>query len=107
MTPNFFSEEIFGPVQQILKYNNLDEVIERANDTTYGLAAGIITNDLDEMIKYSERVRAGTVWCNIYGFSTAQIPFGGFKYSGLGRELGEEGIRIYCELKSVTIGLKQ
>nr|ABU97475.1 aldehyde dehydrogenase [Suidasia medanensis] len=98
-------EEIFGPVQQILKYKTLDEVIERANNTTYGLAAGILTNDLNQALKYSSSVRAGSVWVNTYLHVAPQTPFGGFKQSGHEREMGEDGLKAYCEIKTVTIGL--
>lgn len=96
-------EEIFGPVQQIIRYSSMDEVIERCNDTRYGLAAGIITENFEEIIKFTENVRAGTVWVNCYDEGGTQIPFGGYKQSGIGRELGEDGLHPYCEIKSVII----
>ena len=96
-------EEIFGPVQQILRYSSMDEVIERCNDTRYGLAAGIITEDMNEMIRFTENIRAGTIWVNCYEEIATQIPFGGFKQSGIGRELGEDGLHSYCEIKSIII----
>ncbi|KAL3277760.1 hypothetical protein HHI36_013100 [Cryptolaemus montrouzieri] len=80
-------EEIFGPVQSILKFETMEEVIQRANDTTYGLAAGVITNDINRALEFSQAVRAGTVWVNTYNVVQCQTPFGGFKMSGLGREL--------------------
>ncbi|KAL5242188.1 hypothetical protein ACI65C_009598 [Semiaphis heraclei] len=80
-------EEIFGPVQQIIKFKTLDEVIKRANDTKYGLAAGVLTNNLDTAMKYMENVNAGSVWVNCYDAINVQCPFGGFKQSGQGREL--------------------
>lgn len=99
-------EEIFGPVQQILKYNTLDEVIARCNDTQYGLAAGILSDNITEALKFSRAVRSGSVWVNCYDHTTTQTPFGGFKASGLGRELGEEGLHGYCEVKTVTIKIE-
>ncbi|XP_027194754.2 aldehyde dehydrogenase, mitochondrial [Dermatophagoides pteronyssinus] len=98
-------EEIFGPVQQILKYKTLDEVIERCNDTNYGLGSGILTNDINEAMKFSRSIRAGSVWINTpYMLPvSAQTPFGGFKESGIGRELGEDGLRGYGEIKTVVI----
>lgn len=96
-------EEIFGPVQQILKYKTLQEVIDRCNDTPYGLAAGILTKDINQALKFSASVQAGSVWVNCYDATMVQTPFGGFKHSGNGRELGEEGLHGYCEVKTVTV----
>jgi len=100
-------EEIFGPVQQILKFDNLEEVIERANATPYGLAAGIITNDINKALNFVQKVHAGTVWVNTYNAILSQAPFGGYKESGQGRELGEEALAEYLETKTVTIGIKE
>ncbi|TKC36184.1 hypothetical protein EI555_004384, partial [Monodon monoceros] len=80
-------EEIFGPVQQIMKFKSLDDVIKRANNTFYGLSAGIFTKDIDKAITVSSALQAGTVWVNCYSVVSAQCPFGGFKMSGNGREL--------------------
>lgn len=99
-------EEIFGPVQSILKFKTVDEVIERANDTTFGLAAGVLTNDINKAMKVVKGVQAGSVWVNTYGYVTAQTPFGGFKKSGQGRELGEYALKEYTEVKTVTMKLK-
>lgn len=96
-------EEIFGPVQQILKYKTLDEVIDRCNANRYGLAAGIITEDIKQIIQFTNNVRAGTIWNNCYDIGAMQVPFGGFKQSGHGRELGEDGLEPYYEIKSVVI----
>ncbi|XP_076642531.1 aldehyde dehydrogenase 1A1 [Halictus rubicundus] len=96
-------EEIFGPVQSILKFETIDEVIERANNTKYGLAAGVLTKDIDKALTFAQAVEAGSVWVNCYDALTSQTPFGGFKESGIGRELGSEGIKEYLELKTVTI----
>ncbi|XP_051854379.1 aldehyde dehydrogenase 1A1 [Antechinus flavipes] len=100
-------EEIFGPVQQIMKFKTIDEVIERANHTHYGLAAGIFTKDLDKAITVSSALQAGTVWVNCYSVVSAQSPFGGFKMSGNGRELGEYGLHEYTEVKTVTIKISE
>jgi aldehyde dehydrogenase (NAD+) len=98
-------EEIFGPVMSILKFRTLDEAIERSNNSNYGLAAGIFTKDLNTALKYANRVKAGTVWVNTYhSFDTAQ-PFGGYKMSGTGRELGEYALQLYTEPKTVMIKL--
>lgn len=96
-------EEIFGPVQSILKFKSIDEVIKRANATTYGLAAGVITNDINKALKIVNSIKAGTVWVNSYDVLTPQTPFGGFKQSGIGRELGEYALKEYTEVKTVTI----
>ncbi|XP_033332496.1 aldehyde dehydrogenase 1A1 isoform X1 [Megalopta genalis] len=96
-------EEIFGPVQSILKFETLDEVIERANNTRYGLAAGVLTKDIDKALTFAQAVEAGSVWINCYDALTTQTPFGGFKESGIGRELGAEGIKEYLELKTISI----
>jgi retinal dehydrogenase len=96
-------EEIFGPVQQIIKFKTMDEVIPRANDTNYGLAAAVFTRDIDKAITMSNSLQAGTVWVNCYHIVNPQAPFGGFKESGIGREYSEEGIKEYCQVKTVTI----
>lgn len=98
-------EEIFGPVQTIIKFKTLAEVIERANNTNYGLAAGIITNDLNTALIFAQSVNAGSVWVNCYDAVVPQCPFGGFKQSGIGRELGEDSLNEYLEVKTVTIKL--
>ncbi|XP_008591545.1 PREDICTED: aldehyde dehydrogenase, cytosolic 2 [Galeopterus variegatus] len=100
-------EEIFGPVQQIMKFKSLDDVIKRANNTHYGLAAGIFTQDLDKAMTVSSALQAGTVWVNCYSVISAQNSFGGFKMSGNGRELGEYGFHEYTELKTVTMKISQ
>ncbi|XP_069332486.1 aldehyde dehydrogenase 1A1-like isoform X2 [Eulemur rufifrons] len=100
-------EEIFGPVQQIMKFKSLDDVIKRANNTHYGLAAGIFTKDLDKAITVSSALQAGTVWVNCYLAGSSQSPFGGFKMSGNGREMGEYGLHEYTEVKTVTVKISQ
>jgi len=98
-------EEIFGPVQQIMKFKTVDEVIKRANATTYGLAAAIFTKDFDKMITVSNALRAGTVWGNCFNKFSAMTPFGGYKMSGQGRELGEYGLEAYTEVKCVIAAI--
>ncbi|XP_044515458.1 aldehyde dehydrogenase, cytosolic 2 isoform X4 [Gracilinanus agilis] len=100
-------EEIFGPVQQIMKFKTIDEVVKRANNTSYGLAAGIFTKDLDKALTISSALQAGTVWVNCYGASSPQAPFGGFKMSGNGRELGKYGLHEYLEVKTVTVKISE
>lgn len=98
-------EEIFGPVMSILKFSDLHEVSRRANNTAYGLAAAVWTRDVSKAHVLSRDLRAGTVWVNCYDVFDAAAPFGGFKMSGIGRELGEAGLANYTELKTVTMAL--
>ncbi len=98
-------EEIFGPVMSILKFKDLNEVVERANKSLYGLAAAVWTQDITKAHAIADGVRAGTVWVNCYDVFDAAAPFGGFKQSGIGRELGEYGLANYTEVKTVTIKL--
>ncbi|XP_073526612.1 aldehyde dehydrogenase 1A1 [Phyllobates terribilis] len=100
-------EEIFGPVQQIMKFTNIDDVLKRANNTTYGLAAGVFTKDLDKAMTVSAALQAGTVWINCYSAMSPQCPFGGFKMSGNGREMGEYGLHDYTEVKTITMKIPQ
>ncbi|XP_072260548.1 aldehyde dehydrogenase X, mitochondrial-like [Pyxicephalus adspersus] len=96
-------EEIFGPVQSILKFRTMDEVIERANNTKYGLAAGVVTKDLDKAMHLTRSLQAGTVWVNTYGMVSCQTPFGGYKESGNVKELGEDGLQAYTNLKNIIV----
>jgi aldehyde dehydrogenase (NAD+) len=98
-------DEIFGPVVAVLPFKDVDEVIRRANDTTYGLAAAIWTKDIDKAHRYAREVKAGTVWVNCYHMVDTTTPFGGFKMSGQGRENGEAALEHYTEVKTVTIKL--
>lgn len=97
-------EEIFGPVMSILKYSETEEVIQRANNSDYGLAASIISKDFSKARRIAQRLRAGTVWINSYDAFDAALPFGGFKASGIGRELGEAGLQSYIESKTMVVG---
>ncbi|XP_060564146.1 aldehyde dehydrogenase, mitochondrial-like [Ruditapes philippinarum] len=97
------NEEIFGPVQQLMKFKTIDEVIERSNINRYGLAAAVVTNDLSTALNVANSVRAGTVWVNCYDVFDSCAPFGGFNMSGNGRELGEYGLEAYTEVKHVCI----
>jgi aldehyde dehydrogenase (NAD+) len=98
-------EEIFGPVMTILKFKDMSEVVERANKTMYGLAAAVWTKDITKAHAIADGVRAGTVWVNCFDVFDAAAPFGGFKQSGIGRELGEYSLSNYSEIKTVTIKL--
>jgi aldehyde dehydrogenase (NAD+) len=99
------TDEIFGPVLSVIKFKEIDEVIRRANTTDYGLAAAVWTRDIGKAHAIADRVRAGTVWINCYDVFDAAAPFGGFKRSGIGRELGEQGLDNYTETKTVTVAL--
>jgi len=94
-------DEIFGPVVVAMKFKNIDDLIERANNTTYGLAAGVHTSNHNTAIKVSSALEAGTVWINCYNVFMDPLPFGGYKQSGLGRELGEYGLSEYTQVKTV------
>jgi len=98
-------EEIFGPVMSIIRFKDMSEVIERANRTMYGLAAAVWTRDIGKAHAIANSVRAGTVWVNCYDVFDAGAPFGGFKQSGIGRELGEYGLQQYTEVKTVIVKL--
>lgn len=96
-------EEIFGPVMSILKFKSVEEVIQRANNTSYGLGAGVVTRSLENALRISKGLRAGTVYVNCYNVFDANAPFGGFKNSGIGRELGPQAMNLYTETKTVIM----
>ena len=98
-------EEIFGPVMSVLEFEDEQEVIERANATEFGLAAGVFTNDLTRAHRVIARLQAGTCWINQYNVTPIELPFGGVKLSGLGRENGRAAIEHYTQLKSVYVAM--
>jgi acyl-CoA reductase-like NAD-dependent aldehyde dehydrogenase len=98
-------EEIFGPVLSVIPFKDLDHAIRLANETIYGLASGVWTRDLKKAHYVARRLRAGTVWVNTYNQYDPAMPFGGYKQSGFGRELGERALDLYTENKSVWIDL--
>jgi aldehyde dehydrogenase (NAD+) len=98
-------DEIFGPVVSVLPFKSVDEVVRRANDTSYGLAAAVWTKDIDKAHLFARQVKAGTVWVNCYHVVDTTTPFGGFKMSGQGRENGETALEHYTEVKTVTVKL--
>src|SRR5947209_7616313 len=98
-------EEIFGPVLATLSFEDVDQVIDLANRNQYGLAAAVWTRDIKKANKVSRQLRAGTVWINTYGLMDAALPFGGYKSSGFGRELGMHAIEHYTEVKTVWLNM--
>ncbi|KAK4565564.1 hypothetical protein LTR86_004181 [Recurvomyces mirabilis] len=98
-------EEIFGPVVAIAKFKDEEEVLELANDTTYGLAAGIFTKDYERAIRVTGALKAGTTWVNLFNFVHWSMPFGGYKESGIGRECGDAALENYTETKTVYFNM--
>jgi len=96
-------EEIFGPVVTAMPFKSIDEIATEANDTRYGLAAGIWTKDVGKAHALANKLKAGTVWINCYNVFDAALPFGGYKESGWGREMGKEALELYTEVKSVCV----
>jgi len=98
-------EEIFGPVQVIIKFKTLEEAAEKANNTSYGLAAGIITNNIGNVFALANKIKAGTVWVNTYHVVSHAAEFGGFRQSGFGKEGGYEGAAEWTLTKTVVVSL--
>jgi len=98
-------EEIFGPVVVAAPFQSLDDIAAAANDSDYGLGAGIWTKDISKAHSLAKKLRAGTVWINCYNVFDASLPFGGYKQSGWGREMGHEALEAYTEVKAVTAQL--
>lgn len=100
-----YREEVFGPLVAIAPFNTEPDAVRMANDTTYGLGAALFTRDLERAHRVAAAIEAGTVWINSSNDSDIRVPFGGFKQSGVGRELGEEGLRAYSQIKAVHVNL--
>jgi betaine-aldehyde dehydrogenase len=98
-------EEIFGPVTSVITFKDEDELIKQANETIYGLSAGIWTRDIVRAHRFAKEIHAGTVWINTFNMFNAASPFGGFKQSGYGREMGKHALELYTQVKSVWVDL--
>jgi betaine-aldehyde dehydrogenase len=98
-------EEIFGPVTSVISFDNDDDLIRQANETIYGLSAGIWTRDITRAHRFAKAVKAGVVWINTYNMFNAASPFGGYKQSGYGREMGKHALELYTQVKSVWVDL--
>ena len=99
-------EEIFGPVLAVIPFDDVDDAVKKANDVLYGLAAGVWTKDVKKAHSVARRIQAGTVWINAYNFYDAGMPFGGYKQSGFGRDLGPDCLDDYTQVKSVWVNLE-
>ena len=99
-------EEIFGPVMSVFTFTDEDEVVRRANDTRLGLAAGVFTQDITRAHRVIHQMQAGSCWINAYGASPAEMPVGGYKMSGIGRENGSETLKAYTQIKAVYVGMQ-
>ena len=98
-------EEIFGPVVAAMPFSDPEEILPRANDSEYGLAAAVWTSDIGKAHRTAEYLRAGTVWINCYNIFDAAMPFGGYKQSGWGREMGHDALNLYTQTKAVCAKL--
>jgi acyl-CoA reductase-like NAD-dependent aldehyde dehydrogenase len=100
-------EEIFGPVLCVLRYSDVNDAVQQANDSPYGLSAGVWSTDYERAVEVAAQLRAGTVWINNWHQIDPALPFGGYKQSGLGRELGQHSLDEYTETKHVHVDLTQ
>ncbi|GAA5997829.1 aldehyde dehydrogenase family protein [Rhodotorula paludigena] len=104
-TMKIAQEEIFGPVVVVQKFKDEEDLIARANDTVYGLAAAVFSRDISRCLRIANKLQAGTVWINQYNMLDCRMPFGGFKQSGIGRELGEYALKNYTAVKAIHINI--
>jgi acyl-CoA reductase-like NAD-dependent aldehyde dehydrogenase len=98
-------EEIFGPVVSVITFKDEDDLIKQANATVYGLSAGIWTRDITRAHRFAKEIKAGVVWINTFNMFNAASPFGGYKQSGYGREMGKHALEMYTQVKSVWVDL--
>jgi betaine-aldehyde dehydrogenase len=98
-------EEIFGPVSSVIAFDNDDDLLKQANETMYGLSAGIWTRDITRAHRFAKAIKAGVVWINTFNMMNAASPFGGYKQSGYGREMGKHALELYTQVKSVWVDL--
>ncbi len=98
-------EEVFGPVLAVIPFKTTEEVAEAANNTTFGLSGAVWTKDVKKAHKLASQIKAGTIWVNCYNAFDTAVPFGGYKMSGYGRELGKHSIELYSNIKSVWVNL--
>lgn len=104
-TMKIAKEEIFGPVVSAIAFEDLDEMVKQSNGSPYGLAAAVWTRDISKAHKLARELKAGTIWMNTYNMFDAASPFGGYKQSGFGRELGMHSLELYTQVKSVWVNL--
>ena len=98
-------EEIFGPVLAVQKFEAFEELVEKANSSVYGLAAGVWTKDVSKAHRYAKSIKAGAVWVNCYNWYDSAVPYGGYKQSGYGREMGLQALHALTQTKSVWVQL--
>lgn len=98
-------EEVFGPVLAVIPFENMDKVAEEANNVKFGLSGAVWTRDVKKAHKFASQIKAGTIWVNCYNVFDPAVPFGGYKMSGYGRELGKHSIELYSNIKSVWVNL--
>ena len=98
-------EEIFGPVASVITFSDEEDLIRQANETIYGLSAGIWTKDITRAHRFAREIKAGTIWINTFNIMNAASPFGGYKQSGYGREMGRHALELYTQIKSVWVDL--
>lgn len=102
---SFVREEVFGPLMSVLSFKTEDEAIDRANNTRFGLSSAVFTRDFSRAHRVANRLQAGSVWINDYNVTPPEVPFGGYKQSGLGRENGIQAIQYYTQVKTIYANL--